>query len=57
MSIVYDPPQSESYNVDLNFNSNTWSILDQFVQDQADWHSNGAIDISPTNFSEIETGE
>lgn len=57
MSIVYESPQSEGYSVDLNFNANTWSILDQFVQDQADWHSNGASDISPTNFSEIETGE
>jgi hypothetical protein len=57
MSIVYESPQSEGYSVDLNFNANTWSILDQFEQDQADWHSNGAGDISPTNLSEIESGE
>lgn len=57
MSIVYKSPQSEGYRVDLNFNANTWSILDQFEQDQADWHSNGAVDISPTNLSEIESGE
>ena len=42
---------------ELNFNAVNWSILDQFEEDHADWHSNGAVDISPTNLLEIETGE